>query len=373
MPREELVEMTLSANIMSRRGLIGGGLAAGLMPYTLQAQAQAPTPIELLVTNSLVAGPLRTTVEQEAGVTITDSPWQSSTDAVSRVAAPGGTSRWDLACSTYDFSKPVIMGAKTGDEKVRPIDLSLVPNLQHVTNESKAGIGERDGKTYMLPLCWGFDTVLYNKTAVPENDPFTQSWAPLFEDKYAGKIGWWDVAHQMLMAAGLYMGHKEPEKMDRAQLDEVAKFLISRKKNVRTMFTTFAQGSALLASGEIVVGYGIVPMRVDLQNRGFPILGAFAKEGVLSLIIALYIPKDAKQHVAAARVINAMLGGKYGGQLTRATGYISASKLAEAGLSPDERKAFGYGIFDGSVKHYLLKFPTNMNMWIETWSRVKSA
>lgn len=357
----------------TRRGFVGGGVAAGLLPRTAQAQTTPPTPIELLVTNSTVQGLLRATVEQEANVTITDSPWQSSTDVVSRVAAPGGTSRWDLVTSTYDFSKPVVMGAKAGDEKVRPIDLSLIPNLQHVTKESRAGIGERDGKTYMLPMCWGFDTVLFNRNAVPEADPFTQSWAPLFEDKYAGRIGWWDVAHQMLMAAGLYMGHAEPEKMDRNQLDEVAKFLISRKKNVRTMYTTFAQGSALLASGEIVVGYGIVPMRVELQTKGFPISGAFTKEGVLSLIIALYIPKDARQHVAAARVINSMLGERYGSQLTKATGYLSASKLAETGLSAEERKAYGYGIFDGSVKHYLLKFPTNMNMWIETWSRVKSA
>jgi spermidine/putrescine-binding protein len=177
----------------------------------------------------------------------------------------------------------------------------------------------------------------------------------------------------MLMAAGLYLGHAEPEKMDRSQLNEVARFLISRKRHVRTMFTTFAQGSALLASGEIAVGYGIAPMRVELQARGFPISGAFPKEGVLSLILAGYIPKDARQPAAAARTMNAILGAQYGSQLTRAVGYISASKLAESGLSAEERRAFGYGIFDGSVKHYLLKFPTNMSMWIEAWSRVKSA
>ena len=72
-------------------------------------------------------------------------------------------------------------------------------------------------------------------------------------------------------------------------------------------------------------------------------------------------------------LINAILGARYSSQLTKAVGYISASKLAEAGLTTEERRTFGYGIFDGSVKHYLLKFPTNMNMWIEAWSRVKSA
>lgn len=362
----------------SRRGLVGGGAAAlglgsGLLPYGALGQG-APTPVDVLLVNATVQGDLRGILEQEANVRLTDGPWQSSTDVVSRVAAPGGTSRWDLVSSTFDFSRPVVMGARPGDEKVRPIDLSLIPNLAHLTDESRAaGIEVRGGNTYMLPLYWGFDSVLYNRTVVPENDPFTQSWAPLFEDKYSGKIGWWDVAHQMLMAAGLYMGHTEPEKMDRAQLNEVVRFLISRKRHVRTFFTTFAQGSSLLASGEIVVGYGIVPMRVDLQNRGFPINGAFPKEGVLSLVLAGYIPKDAKQPAAAARLINAILGARYSSQLTKAVGYISASKLAATGLTAEERRTFGYGIFDGSVKHYLLKFPTNMNMWIEAWSRVKSA
>jgi spermidine/putrescine transport system substrate-binding protein len=360
---------------LSRRRLLGTAAATGMaLPGgAALGQGAAPTPVDVLLVNATVAGPLRTILEQEANVKITDGPWQSSTDVVSRVSAPGGTSRWDLVNSSFDFSKPVIMGARAGDEKVRPIDLSLIPNLQHLTAESRAGIGERDGRTYMLPMCWGFDTVLYDTRHVPPDDLFTNSWAVLFEDRYAGRIGWWDVAHQMLMAAGLYLGHAEPEKMDRGQLNEVVRFLISRKKNVRTFYTTFAQGSNLLASGEIVACYGIVPMRVELQSRGFPIAGAWAKEGVLSLILSLYIPKEAKQPAAAARMINTILDARYASQLTRSTGYLSASSLAQTGLSAEERKNYGYGLFDGSVKHYLLKFPANMNMWIEAWSRVKSA
>ena len=361
---------------LSRRHLLGAaaGLAlpgAALAPVAL-AQG-APTPVDVLLVNATVAGPLRTILEQEANVKITDGPWQSSTDVVSRVSAPGGTSRWDyreqqlrlLASRHHGRARRRREGAAD-----RP---DADPEPPAPDGGVRAGIAERDGKTYMLPMCWGFDTVLYNTQHVATDDPFTQSWAPLFEDRYAGRIGWWDVAHQMLMAAGLYLGHAEPEKMDRNQLDEVARFLISRKKNVRTFYTTFAQGSNLMASGEIVVCYGIVPMRVEMQTRGFPIAGAWAKEGVLSLILANYIPKEAKQPAAATRMINTMLGERYASQLTRSTGYLSASSLAQTGLTAEERKTYGYGLFDGSVKHYLLKFPANMNMWIEAWSRVKSA
>ncbi len=94
--------------------------------------------------------------------------------------------------SSFAFSHPVVMGPKSGAERVQPIDVSLIPNMKYINEPSKEGIGERDGKVYMVPHSWGLDSILYNREVVPENDPYTQSWSLLFEDKYAGKIGWWD-------------------------------------------------------------------------------------------------------------------------------------------------------------------------------------
>jgi spermidine/putrescine transport system substrate-binding protein len=142
---------------------------------------------------------------------------------------------------------------------------------------------------------------------------------------------------------------------------------------VRTFYATFAQGSNLLSGGEVIACYGIAPMRAELQRRGFNITGAWPKEGVLSLISASYIPKDCRNVAQVHAVINAMLGERYAKELAEGSGYLSSSVFAQEGLTEEQLKKFGYGIFDGSVKHYQLKFPTNMNMWIETWSKVKSS
>jgi spermidine/putrescine-binding protein len=365
-------QMNLPA--MDRRTVLGGAagaLAAAAGLGTSSVWAQVPEVTALMV-NAMLAPQLKSITEEEAKVRITEGPFMSGTDTVSRLTAPGG-SRYDLMNSSYAFSRPVVMGLKAGDERVQPIDLSLIPNMKFINEPSKEGIGIRDGKTYMIPHSWGFDSILYNRDAVPDNDPYTQSWSLLFEDKYAGRIGWWDVAHQMLMAAGLYLGHAEPEKMERADLNEVGKFLTAKKKNVRTFYSTFAQGSNLLSGGEIVACYGVVPMRAELQRRGFNVTGAWPKEGVLSLINTSYIPKDCRNVPQTHAVINAMLGERYARELTNGSGYLSASVFAQEGLSEEQRKKFGYGIFDGTVKNYQLKFPTNMNMWIETWSKVKSS
>jgi spermidine/putrescine transport system substrate-binding protein len=359
---------------IDRRTLLGGAagaLAAASGLGNSQASAQAPEVTALMV-NAMMGPKLKSITEEEAKVRVIDGPFMSGTDTVSRLTAPGGA-RYDLMNSSFAFSQPVVMGAKTGDERVQAIDVSLIPNMKYINEPSKQAIGTRDGKIYMIPHSWGFDSILYNRDAVPDDDPYTQSWSLLFEDKYAGRIGWWDVAHQMLMAAGLYLGQKEPEKMDRADLNEVGKFLIAKKKNVRTFYSTFAQGSNLLGNGEIVACYGVVPMRADLQRRGLNIAGAWPKEGVLSLISTSYIPKDCRNVPAAHAVINAMLGERYAKELANGSGYLSSSTFAEEGLTDAVRKQYGYGIFDGSVKHYQLKFPTTMNTWIETWSKVKSS
>jgi spermidine/putrescine transport system substrate-binding protein len=358
--------------LSTRRQVLKGAAGLAVAGAALPAFAQAGGQVEVLMNNAMVSPPLKAILEKELDLKIVDGPFMSGTDTVSRLTAPGGP-RFDLMNSSFAFSQPVVMGMKAGAERVQPIDLSLIPNMKYINEVSKRGIGQRDGKTYMMPHSWGYDSIIYNRKVVPDDDPYTQSWSLLFEDKYAGRIAWWDVAHQMLMAAGLYLGHKEPEKMDRAQLTEVGAFLIKKKKNVRTMFGTFAQGSNLLSNGEIDVCYGIAPMRNDLQKRGFDVAGAWPKEGVLSLINASYIPKESRNVKAAHAMINAMLDKTYAQALASGSGYLSASTTAMENVSEADKKRYGFGIFEGSIKHYELKFPADMNMWIETWSRVKSS
>ncbi len=357
-----------------RRGFLKVGAATAVLAGTSGAAlAQAVPTLEILVANALVSGPLKGILEEEAKCKINDAPFQSSTDVVARLVAPGGTGRYNMMMSHSIFSRGPVLGASAGQEKCTALDLSKIPNFQYVSNTFKDDILSRDGKVYGIPVMWGYDTVVYNRDVVPENDPFTQSWGAIFEDKYAGRIGWFDTAHQMIMAASLYLGNKQPEQMSTAELNEVGKFLIAKKKNVRTLWTSFAQGANLLASGEIVVTFGAIPVRYGLQQKGMPIRSAWCKEGVLSFVQPAYIPKDSKNQDSAHALINAMLGKAYASRLSTVSGYLSASTLGAQDLSAADKQAWGYGILDGSTKHYPLRMPPNLQQWIEVWARVKSA
>ncbi len=105
----------------------------------------------------------------------------------------------------------------------------------------KKDIVTRAGKTYMVPVVWGYDSVVYNADKIPTDDPLTQSWGVLFDDKYKGKVAWRDDAHGMIMAAALHRGHPDPVAMDANDLNEITAYLIDRKKNVRTMWSKSAK------------------------------------------------------------------------------------------------------------------------------------
>lgn len=359
---------------VSRRDVVKLAVAAGILPPSgLSALGQGSTEVEVLMTNALMGAGLREVVEKEANVKIVDAPFRTVTDSISRLLAPGGTGRFSVMHLQVEVARYPLLGEKSGDEKVAALDLSKIPNAANISDTFKNNYIRRDGKTYSVPGTFGFDTVIYNASEVPDADPYTQSWGMLFEDKYAGRIAWFDSALHMFLCAGLYLGKADPEKMGGAELNEVADFLIKKKKNVRTFWTSFAQGASLIGNGEVVCAYGPVVMRASLEQRRFPVGSAWCKEGVLSLVSGGVVPKDVPHQDLAHAIINAMIGPEYAKRLTKTAGYLSCSKYGASLISAEDAKRAGYGILDGSVKHHGITQPTNFNAWVEAWSRVKSA
>jgi len=363
-----------SGNIdgVSRRSLLAGTASLAMLG-AMPRLACAADPVGFMGVNALVAGPLRDILQKAIGRDVKDGPFVSTTDNVTRLSTPGGASLFDVMVGTTSLSKAGALGPKSGMERVRALDLSKIPNVSQLEDFLKKDVVKRDDQTFMIPVFLGFDTVIYNRKFVPDDDALTQSWGAIFEDKYAGRIAWMDTAQQMIFAAGLYLGHSEPEKIKGKELDEVTNFLIKKKKNVRTFWTTFAQEVGLFASGEVVAAYAPIPVRTELRQKGLDIGSAWVKEGVLSFSQSAYVPKAAKNPEGAEALINAMLGREYASQLTKVTGYLATTKSGSEGLSETERGTLGYSIFDGKIKSHELVFPEDIGNWITAFNRVKSA
>ncbi len=134
--------------------------------------------------------------------------------------------------STADIFRPYVGWVKYFAESglVQPWDTKLIPNFKHL-NPLMVKAGQYKGQQYGIPEDWGFDAILYRSDKVK---PKARSWGLLFDERYKGKIAWYDDGSTMLPMTGLYLGFKDPWNQTDAQLKQAQKFLVSKKHLVRT-------------------------------------------------------------------------------------------------------------------------------------------
>jgi spermidine/putrescine-binding protein len=315
----------------------------------------------------------RPIAEEMSGVKIENAPYTSPTDTLAKLMAPGGTKNYDLMISLTQFVKGPALGKSSGDERLHALDMSKIPNAANLMPLFKQDVVTRGGKTYMIPIVWGYDSVIYNADKIPTQDPLTQSWGVLFDDKYKGRIAWRDDAHGMIFAAALHRGHKNPIAMDKSDLKDITSYLIDRKKNVRTMWTKFGEALNLISSGEVWAMYGWIAMRRILQGKGMNVTNNWPTDGLLTWNQSGFIPKDSPNTASSEAVINAMLSTEFGKELTKATNYPSTSAKVAALFNAEEKRKLGFDIADRGLKLVGLNQPADIDKWVEAWNIVKTA
>ena len=350
---------------------IAGVAAVGALP-TSPGFAQSKKVVAIMP-GVFIPDAARPIVERLSGVKVENAPYVSPTDTLAKLMAPGGTRNYDMMISLTKFVKDPALGEKEGDERVRALDMSRIPNAGKLMSLFKKDIVTRSGKTYMIPIVWGYDSVIYNADKIPTDDPLTQSWGVLFDDRYKGRVAWRDDAHGMIMVAALHRGHPDPISMDASDLKDITAWLIDRKKNVRTMWTKFGEAVNLVSSGEVWAMYGWIAMRAALQKQGLNVTNNWPRDGLLTWNQSGFVPKDSPNAAAAEAVINAMLSKEYGQKLTEVTNYPSTSADVAALFNDADKRKLGFDVVDRGVKLYGLDFPASIDKWVESWNTVKTA
>lgn len=130
-------------------------------------------------------------------------------------------------CNSY-----VVDYVETGT--FQPWDPELIESYSALNPTLVQGHGMIDGQLWYVPIDWGYDSVLYRADKV---EPKEESYNLLFDERYAGRISWWDNLYTVVIAA-LALGVDDPWEMTDAELDEVKTFLIEKKGIVRRYWTT---------------------------------------------------------------------------------------------------------------------------------------
>jgi spermidine/putrescine transport system substrate-binding protein len=150
---------------------------------------------------------------------------------------------------------------------VQPWDTSKISNFVHL-NPFMVKAGQYGGKQYGIPDDWGLDAILYRTDKVK---PKANSWGLLYDDRYKGKIAWFDDPVENLTIAGLLFGFPDPWNQTDAQLKQSQQFLISKKHLVRTIWSSETDLDQLFASGDVWIALAWPNDWVQMKAKKLPV------------------------------------------------------------------------------------------------------
>ncbi|VWB66978.1 ABC transporter substrate-binding protein [Burkholderia pseudomultivorans] len=218
----------------------------------------------------------------------------------------------------------------------RKIDKSQVPNYGLLDPEIMKVLSKDDpGNQFGIPWTWGTDGLGINVEKVKAalgNDAPLDSWALLFDPKYAQKLKRCGVSvlDSPVDAFGMAFVYlkKDPNTTNPADYQAAYELL----KTVRPYITQFNSSSYIndLAGGDVCLALGwsgdVNSARIAAASAKKPyhIKYVIPTEGSAMWFDMMAIPKDAPHPDAALRFINFVLSEKESANLTNDTSYPSA-------------------------------------------------
>ncbi len=212
---------------------------------------------------------------------------------------------------------------------VQPWDTKLISNFKHL-NPAMVKAGQYQGKQYGIPADWGLDAILYRTDKV---HPRARSWSLLFDERYKGKIAWYDDGVAMFEVAGFYLGFKNPFNMTDAQLEKAQKLLISKKHVVRTFWSSETALWQAFGSGDLWIAYAWPNDWVQMKKKGLKVVYMLPKEGPIAWVGMLMLLKGTPRPQLAHAFVDTWSSAKSGKWLEDNYGYGHANTLARPASS----------------------------------------
>lgn len=328
--------MTQRMKQLTRRDLLKAGAGAALGAGTLlgsspwSSKAFAATEI-VWGTNEAYARPnFLKPFEDSTGISVKTELFSDPAEVVTKLKA-GGAGVDILLDGCYHVEISYAEGV------IQPIDVSQVPNWEHVIEEFRDADGLMfDDKFYGIPFIWGTNSMMYRYEDVGRD---LDDIGVLFDKEFAGRISMPNGLFESLIVGAMYLGVDKPFSMNKSEMDAVVDLLIKQKPLVRTYWNDIGDLKNLMATGEVIVGWGWQPV-MELRRDGVDVRWAHPKQGELGWYDASYLTIEAGDDVKAAceSFMSYLLGDTYGRLVGEETGYRTASKLAIEKMSPELQK-----------------------------------
>ena len=232
-------------------------------------------------------------------------------------------------------------------ELLAPMDTDRLTNWGNINPVfSESDWATINGNKWGAPILSGAEVLAYNTDFVGADE--VGSWDVLFSEKYGGQTAY--IIQDMLSIMMLYHGHDgnmvayldDPERAAEI-VRESRDFLIDKKPLVRKYYDSGAEVQQMFINQDIVLAHAWNGPIATLITDGFPVAMTIPKEGSYGFVYTFNVTNNAPNADNAYTLLNALLASsEIGAEMTRASGFISTFKGADAHLSELERRASSF-------------------------------
>jgi len=216
------------------------------------------------------------------------------------------------------------------EDMIQKLDYSKIDLYDNIGNEYKDQAFDPNNE-YSVPYFFGTNGILYNKEIVQEP---VDSWAILWDEKYAGQILMNNSQRDSIMVALKLLGYSM-NTTNEAELEEAKDLLLDQRDLVMAYVVDNGKDMMLNEEAAFLVTWN--GDAITLIDENPHLAYAIPKEGSNVWIDSMVIPSDAKNIDNAHKFINFMLREDIAFLNTDYVGYSTPNMKAYAMLDEDMR------------------------------------
>jgi spermidine/putrescine transport system substrate-binding protein len=305
-------------------------LRACLVAFLFLASSCAPAPTQPALADELIfynwADYMPQSVldafEKEYGVTVKYVAYESQEEVVESIQAG---KIFDLVVLGPEFIPQLAQ-----ENLLKPIDYRNIPNFKNVSANFR-DLAFDPGNQYSIPFHWGTIGILVRTDLVQR--PIT-SWGDLWDPAFAGKVGIWPIARDMIPITLKTLGYSANSE-NPAELENVRKKLLELKPNAVMISNMESTVVPLLESGKVEIAYGWAYDAMVAQESSAPIQYIIPQEGTILWTDHFFIPTNANNPRGAELFINFILQPEIAAQIVNESYYPMAVDGTEPYVLPE--------------------------------------
>lgn len=258
---------------------------------------------------------------RRTGIGVNYTTYDTNEAMYAKLASGGGD---------YDIIVPsdYMVSRMIEEDMLAELDFSNIPNFQYIDEAFRNPAYDPENR-YSVPYTWGLVGLFYNTDYVTEEE--VQSWAVLWDEKYAGKILMFDNSRDSFGIAMELLGYSF-NSTDLNQWQEAADLLVQQAPLVQSyamdqIFQKMESGEAWIApyySGDAAI------LIEENDNIAFSV----PKEGTNYFVDALCIPKTSTHKAEAEAYINFLCDPEISYENCSYIGYSTPETAAKEMMDP---------------------------------------